>query len=120
MSIDLVSTITPTLVNEFSVGPSHTLSVAEASNGNVSRGANGINLPLLYPVGPDQSIPDFNLNFNGANVNLPGSYLGATPWHQANTTINLNDNVTNVRGRHTIKAGISISAAEKIKSPGAT
>lgn len=105
-SLDLVSTITPTVLNEFSLGPSHTLSLAEDTNGNVSRGKNGITLPLLYPVGADQSIPDFNLSFNGANVNLPGSYLGATPWHQANTTINVNDNLTMVRGRHTIKAGI--------------
>lgn len=106
LSANLVSTITPTLLNEFSIGPSHTLSLAEAVNGNVSRGANGITLPLLFPVGSDQSVPDFGFSFNGASVNLPGSYLGATPWHQANTTINLNDNLTWVRGRHTVKAGL--------------
>lgn len=106
LSANLVSTITPTLLNEFSIGPSHTLSLAEAVNGNVSRGANGITLPLLFPVGSDQSVPDFGFSFNGASVNLPGSYLGATPWHQANTTINVNDNLTWVRGRHTVKAGL--------------
>ncbi|HUO24344.1 MAG TPA: carboxypeptidase regulatory-like domain-containing protein [Candidatus Aquilonibacter sp.] len=103
---DLITTITPNLLNEFSVGPSHTLSIAEGTNGNISLGANGINLPLLYPLSPDQSIPDFGFNFNGANVNLPGSYLGATPWHQANTTINVNDNVTWVHQNHTFKAGL--------------
>lgn len=106
LSLNLVSIITPNVLNEVSVGPSHTLSVAEAVNGNVSRGANGITLPLLFPVGPEQSIPDFGFDFTGAGVNLPGSYLGATPWHQGNTTVNVNDNVTWIRGRHTIKTGM--------------
>ena len=104
-SLNVVSTITPTLLNEFSIGPSHTLSIAEGTNGNISVGKNGINLPLLFPVSPDQSIPD--LGFNGiSSVNFPGSYLGATPWHQANTTINVNDNVTKVLRAHTLKFGL--------------
>jgi hypothetical protein len=106
VSGNLVSNITPTLLNELSVGPSHTLSLAEAVNGNISRGKNGITLPLLFPIGADQSIPDLHLDFNGANVNLPGPYLGATPWYQANTTINANDNLTWVRNRHTLKTGV--------------
>lgn len=106
VSGNLVSNITPTLLNELSVGPSHTLSLAEPVNGNVSRGKNGITLPLLFPVGQDQSIPDLNLDFNGANVNLPGSYLGATPWHQANTTINANDNLSWIWKKHIFKTGV--------------
>jgi hypothetical protein len=105
-SANLISTITPTLLNEFSVGPSHTLSIAGSVNGNVSRGKNGIDMQLLYPLSADQSIPDFGFNFNGANVNLPGSYLGGTPWKQANTTINVNDNLTWVKRSHTLKAGL--------------
>ena len=65
-----------------------------------------ITLPLLFPVGQDQSIPDIGFAFNGANVSLPGSYLGGTPWHQANTTINVNDNLTWVRNKHTVKTGL--------------
>ena len=81
---------------KLSVGPSHTLSLAESVNGNVSRAANGIDLRLLYPLTPDQSIPD--MSFNGlTNTNFAGSYLGGTPWKQANTTINANDNLTWVR-----------------------
>lgn len=112
-SLDLVSTISPNVLNEFSVGPSHTYSLVEGANGNISRGANGITLPLLFPLGPDQSIPDISFNFNGANVNLPGSYLGGTPWHQGNLTINVNDNVTWVRGRHTIKTGVFYQRNQK-------
>ena len=112
VSVNLVTTITPTILNEFSVGPSHTLSVAESVNGNVSRGANGINLQLLYPLSPDQSIPD--MGFNGlTNTNFAGSYLGGTPWKQANTTINLNDNLTWVKQKHTFKAGIFYQRSRK-------
>jgi hypothetical protein len=104
-SANLVTSITPTLLNEVSVGPSHTLSIAQGVNGNVSRGKNGIDLQLLYALTPDQAIPD--ISFNGLNnTNFQGGYLGATPWKQANTTINANDNLTWVRQNHTLKAGV--------------
>ncbi|HMB82758.1 MAG TPA: carboxypeptidase regulatory-like domain-containing protein [Terriglobales bacterium] len=113
-SANLVSTITPALLNEFSVGPSHTLSIAESVNGNVSRGKNGLdNLQLLFPLTSDQSIPDLGFDFAGANVSLPGSYLGGTPWKQANTTINVNDNLTWVRHNHTFKAGMFYQRSRK-------
>lgn len=106
---NLVSTITPTLLNELSVGPSHTLSLAEGVKGNISLAANGISLPLLYPA---DTIPD--MSFNGlSNVNFGGSYLGATPWRQANTTINANDNLTWSRGSHTFKTGVFYQRSRK-------
>lgn len=103
LSLNLVSTLTPTLLNEFSVGPSHTLSIADGANGNISLAKNGINLPLLYP---SATIPDMGFNFAGENVNFGGGYLGATPWEQANTTINVNDNFTWVKRTHTLKFGM--------------
>jgi len=104
-SANLVSTITPTVLNEFSVGPSHTLSLADGANGNITRGKNGITLPLLYPISSDQAIPD--MSFGGLdNVNFQGPYLGGTPWKQANTTINVNDNLTWVKKNHTLKTGL--------------
>jgi Carboxypeptidase regulatory-like domain/TonB-dependent Receptor Plug Domain len=102
LSLNLVSTITSTLLNEFSVGPSHTLSIAEGTNGNISLANNGITLPLLYPT---DTIPD--MGFGGLNnVNFGGGYLGATPWKQANTTINVNDNLTWIKGSHALKFGL--------------
>lgn len=111
-SLNLVSTITPSLLNEFSIGPSHTYTLADGANGNVSRGANGIDLPLLFPVGPDQSIPDMHFN-DLSSVNFGGYYLGGTPWHQANTTININDNVTWVKRNHTLKTGFFYQRSRK-------
>jgi len=111
-SANLVSTITPSVLNEFSIGPSHTLSLADGANGNISRGKNGITLPLLYPLGSDQAIPD--MGFGGLdNVNFQGPYLGGTPWKQANTTINVNDNLTWVRRNHTFKAGMFYQRSRK-------
>lgn len=105
LSVNLVSTIRPTLLNEFSLGPSVTKSLVTGTNGNISRGKNGINLPLLFPVPDDQAIPD--MSFGGLNnTNFGWSYLGSMPWHQANTTINVNDNLTWVRAKHTLKFGM--------------
>ncbi|MDR3762900.1 MAG: carboxypeptidase regulatory-like domain-containing protein [Acidobacteriota bacterium] len=104
LSANLVTMIRPNLLNEFSIGPSHTSSDAGGVNNNSSRGANGITLPLLYTLGDDQSIPD--LSFGGLNnTNFTSSYLGATPWFQHNTTINVNDNLTLSLHNHTLKAG---------------
>ncbi len=108
-SLNLVSTITPTLLNEFSVGPSHTLSLAEGAGGNISLASNNIDLPLLYPA---ETIPD--MSFNGiSSVDFQGGYLGATPWHQANTTINVNDNLTWVKNSHTFKTGFFYQRSRK-------
>jgi len=101
LSVNLVSTITPTLLNEFSIGPSVTKSMVTGSNGNISLAKNGITLPLLYP---SDTLPD--MGFGGLNnTNFGWSYLGSMPWHQANTTINLNDNITWARNKHTLKFG---------------
>jgi hypothetical protein len=116
VSANLVSTITPTILNEFSVGPSHTLSIVDGVNGNVSLAANHITLPLLYPT---TTIPD--VAFSGLNnVNFQNGYLGGTPWNQANTTINVNDNLTWVRHNHTLKGAYSTSAAARTRLPGTT
>src|SRR5439155_2061867 len=93
-------------------GPSVTRSTWEGNNGNTSRGANGIDLRLLYPVTKDTNVPDFGFNGND-NIAYPWSYLGANPWFQANTTINFNDNITKVFNKHTVKAGIFAQRARK-------
>lgn len=109
---NLVSTITNNILNEFSIGPSHTLTLAQGKNGNISRGANGITLPLLFPVSQDQAIPD--MSFSGLNnIDFQGPYLGATPWKQANTTINVNDNLTWVWQTHTFKTGMFYQRSRK-------
>ena len=104
LAADLTSTLTPKLLNEVSVGPSEYRSNTTGNNGNISVGKNSINLPLLYPVSSDTSIPDFGYGGNGQSY--AWSYFGATPWFQANTTINVNDNLTWVKSSHTFKFGV--------------
>jgi hypothetical protein len=112
LSANLVSIITPTILNEFSIGPSHTLSLAESTNENISRGKNGITMQLLYPLTDDQAIPD--MNFGGLNnTGFSGPYLGATPWKQANTTINVNDNLSWVLRKHSLKFGMFYQRSRK-------
>ncbi|MGD0790519.1 MAG: TonB-dependent receptor [Terriglobales bacterium] len=112
LSLDLVTTLSPTLLNEVSLGPSVNRSSWSGTNGNLSVGKNNINLPMLFPVPPSTSIPDMSFQGN-ANLNYPWSYFGANPWYQANTTINFNDNVTKILNNHTLKFGIFYQRSRK-------
>jgi len=112
LALNLVSTLSPTLVNEVTFGPSVTRSDWRGNNGNIFRSANGIDLPLLYPVTPDTNVPDFGFAGN-ENIAYPWSYLGANPWFQSNTTINVSDNLTKVLGNHTMKTGVFYQRARK-------
>jgi hypothetical protein len=103
LSADLTSTLSPSIVNEVNVGPSVYRSDVAGVNGNITVGKNNIDLPLLYPVSPDTSIPD--LGFSGNGQSYPSTYFGATPWHQATTTIDANDNLTWALHAHTLKFG---------------
>jgi len=112
LSLDLVTTITPNLLNEVSVGPSWVRGDVQSTNGNLYVGNNDIHLPLLYDVPPTTSIPDMGFAGND-NISYPWSYFGANPWFQANTTINFNDNLTWVKHSHTLKFGAFYQRARK-------
>ena len=111
LSVDLTSTLSPTLLNEVSVGPSVYTSTVAGVNGNISVGANNIALPLLFPVTSSTSIPD--LGFSGNGQSYPGSYFGSTPWHQAATNITANDNLTWSLHSHTTKYGVFYERSRK-------
>lgn len=111
LSADLTSTIKPNLLNEVSVGPSVYRSTWKSVNDGLSVGKNNISLPLLYPVSSTTSIPD--VSYGGNGMNYPWSYFGASPWFQANTTINATDNLTWVKSQHTFKAGIFYQRSRK-------
>ena len=80
LAVDLTSTLSPSLVNELSVGPSAYRSSTTANNGNITVGANNIDLPLLFPVSSTTSAPDVGYSGNGQSY--AWSYFGATPWFQ--------------------------------------
>lgn len=111
LSVNLTSTLAPTLLNEVTIGPSVYRSSVEGVNGNISVGANNINLPLLFPVTASTSIPDFGFSGNGQSY--PSTYFGATPWFQSNTTIDARDNLTWIVRSHTMKFGVFYERARK-------
>lgn len=112
LSLNLVSTIRPNLLNEFSVGPSVTKTNSGASGNFLSRGANGITMPLFYPLTANDTIPDLQW-WDDKNFQWNWTYLGGTPWKQANTTINVNDNLTWVKRRHALKFGVFYQRSRK-------
>lgn len=111
VTVDLTSTLKPNLLNELTLAPSAQRSTVVGVNGNITVGANSINLPLLYPVTPSTSIPD--LSFSGNGRNYPGTYFGSTPWFQANTNITANDNLTWIVKSHTMKFGAFYERSRK-------
>jgi hypothetical protein len=111
LAVDLTSTLGSNLLNEVTVGPSVYSSRVAGVNGNISVGANNIDLPLLFPVTSTTSIPDFTFSGNGATY--PSTYFGATPWHQATTSIDANDNLTWSLHSHTLKFGAFYQRARK-------
>ncbi|MDR3749056.1 MAG: TonB-dependent receptor, partial [Acidobacteriota bacterium] len=111
LSADLTSTLGSHLLNEFNVGPSVYRTTWTGNNGNLSVGKNNVNLPLLYSVPSDTSIPDISYGGNGQNY--PWSYYGANPWFQANTTINANDNLSWVKNNHSFKFGAFYQRSRK-------
>ena len=110
LALDLVTNLTPTLLNEVSLGPSVVRS--SWTGANITVGQNGIALPMLFPVTANTSIPDLSFNGN-TNIQYPWSYFGANPWFQANTTINFNDNLTWVKNNHTFKFGAFYQRSRK-------
>jgi hypothetical protein len=111
LSVDLTSTLRNNLINEVNIGPSVYTSRIAGVNGNISNGANNLDLPLLYPTTADESIPDFGFSGNGQSY--PYTYFGSTPWHQATTTITANDNLTWSLHTHTLKFGAFYQRARK-------
>jgi hypothetical protein len=106
-TLSLISTITPTLINEARL----TLSIDDvyipvnASLAGFNRQDFGIDYPYLMPYGKDypNKIP---------TVSLPGGFYGLAggpyPSHSSGTIWTYGDTITKVAGNHTIKAGFLI------------
>ncbi|MBO0722112.1 MAG: hypothetical protein J2P41_14910, partial [Blastocatellia bacterium] len=64
-------------------------------------------VPLPFPVTPDVPISDFQMDGIG-DMGQAGTwaYLGAMPYKNANTTIDITDNLSKVLGKHSLKGGI--------------
>ena len=106
-SFNLTSTLSNTLVNEFTFGPSVSKFEANGHDGNISRAAHpGVTIPLLYTPAADAPIPDMSMDgLWGLGYQGTWSYLGSLPYKNANTTLDVNDALTKVWGNHITKVG---------------
>ena len=115
--------ISPTLFNEFQFG--YTVNGIPGdppvAGSPYYRSVSGINIPLLYPEANISGvIPNFNFSgvpFGASTVN--GSQMTSfqgTPYNNRNPVWNYIDNITKVKGNHTIKAGIYYEYAIKTEN----
>lgn len=117
-TLNVTSTLSPTLNNEFIFGASQnnlTLDPTEANAASYS--GIGFNFALPFPYPPSQW---FNLTFSGTpNTNFAGTTgYSQYPYKNSNTTFDIYDNVSKVWGTHTMKAGFYYQRSRKDQAAG--
>jgi hypothetical protein len=111
--LQLQSTFSSTLTNEFIFGPSTNYLSLFEDTPTATRKVKNINTPLLFPsVNVDDLIP--NLRYGGiANQTFPTSNFNGVPFKNVNHTFNFIDNVSKVIGVHTTKFGFYAQRSRK-------
>jgi hypothetical protein len=117
-TLNVTSTLSPTLTNEFIFGSSqNNLTLNPTVENAASYSGIGFNfvLPFSYPA--DQW---FNITFGGiANQNFGGTTgYSQFPYKNSNTTFDIYDNVSKVFGTHTAKAGFYYQRSRKDQAAG--
>ena len=105
--------ISPTTTNELNWGfTKNTIDIFEVGN-VLRRTTSGVNLPVLYPAAvQDDYIPE--PRFSGTHLaNGPQFVSNDAPFHNYNTSIDFSDNLTTIRGAHTIKTGFFTQRSRK-------
>jgi hypothetical protein len=111
-AINLSYTITPTLINETTIGMNHWDEpggpLTDADLAKVQRQTYGLSgLGQWYPSANELNyLP--GMSFSDVPNAAGFSYDSRTPIHGATTIFTIIDNVTKVYGKHTFKAGITI------------
>ncbi len=109
MVVNYTRTINPTTVNEFSAGAGHSTEAAIPLNTadlqTLNRSALGMTLGQFYPQNnPLNFIP--MASFGGVPAAADIGWDGRFPMHGADTTFNVSDNLSLIRGSHAFKVGI--------------
>jgi Carboxypeptidase regulatory-like domain/TonB-dependent Receptor Plug Domain len=123
ITTNVATIISPTLTNEFQFG--YTVNGIPGdppvAGSPYYRSVSKIDIPLLYPQANTSGvIPNFNFGgvpFGASTVN--GSQMtsfAGTPYNNRNPVWNYIDNVTKVKGTHTIKAGFYYEYAIKTEN----
>ena len=111
-------TISPTLINETTIGKSfNTWDWFAVNDAQWDRSRMG-NIPKWYPI--DKTLGDQlnyvpDLSFGGTPVNTPSIAPDDLPYYNANNIYTISDNISKVYGRHNFKAGIYFERTQKIE-----
>ncbi|MBV9083145.1 MAG: TonB-dependent receptor [Acidobacteriaceae bacterium] len=111
-----INTISPSMFNEASVAVSqNTLTFVPKNLDAVNRTKLGITIPQRNPaLNPLDIIPD--MSFSGIPNYADPSLDDGTPYYNRNTIYSFVDNVSMVRGTHTMKTGVYYEHTLKIQS----
>lgn len=112
----LLHTASPTVINEFTFGVNHAaqdvVPLNQAGLDRNTRAKLGVNIPQVHPeINPYSLIP--NATFGGVNLAPNFTIEARFPFRGRNTTWNWSDNITKLRGPHTLKAGIYIEQTRR-------
>lgn len=112
-NLTFYKTFSPTLLNEFSFGPSRNRIDIFPEDVQATRKGRNITFPLRFPnVNTADIVPNFT--FGGiANQSFPSSSFNGLPFHNVNATFNVTDNLTKIWKQHTIKTGLFIQRSRK-------
>lgn len=112
-SFTLSTTFSPTLLNEFIFGPSRNQLSIFPDDDRATRKASGALIPMLFPdVNPNDYLPNFS--YGGVNnQTFPASTWNGLPFYNFNDTFNFIDNLTKVKGKHSMKTGIFAQLSRK-------
>jgi hypothetical protein len=118
VSGNLATIISPTTTNELQVGKAKNGIPGDAPPADslyYRKNAN-ITIPLLYPnADPSGLIPNFG--FSGVPSTAQVTTFAGLPYYNANPIWNVTDNLTTVKGAHTLKFGGFVEHAIKHESP---
>lgn len=116
--LNVTSTLSSTLTNEFIFGASQNNLTLDPSDPNAATLAGiGLNFQTPFPYPASQFA---NITFGGTpNQNFAGpTGYSQFPYKNSNTTFDFYDNISKVTGNHTMKGGIYIQRSRKDQAAG--
>jgi hypothetical protein len=118
-AVNFLSTLKPNLINEFNFVRSHNRIMQFPPDVSPSRW--GINIPQLFED-TEKTYPLEYLNLTRVPERVPGfslvNYAGvapSAPWSNFQTIFEFKDNLSWIRGRHTVKTGFSYAYEKKFE-----
>ncbi|HEY4365082.1 MAG TPA: carboxypeptidase regulatory-like domain-containing protein [Bryobacteraceae bacterium] len=119
ITANVATIISPTLTNEFQFG--YTVNGIPGdppvAGSPYYRAVSNISVPLLYPEANISGvIPNFNFSGTPTVTGTAVTSFAGTPYANRNPVWNYIDNITKVKGTHTIKAGIYYEYAVKTEN----